>query len=81
MNCPNCGKVIDCHQCVTPWTEDIKPKAGDVTICIGCRCVLEFDSTENLRTVSVEKMGEFSPELQIVLKRTIEKIGQVKAMQ
>jgi len=40
--CPRCGKRNDDADAVGPDGERVRPKAGDIAVCIGCAAPLRF---------------------------------------
>jgi len=48
MGCPYCGYVIECA------TGTRLPSAGDISICIECLNILEFDENLAMKKLSVE---------------------------
>jgi hypothetical protein len=47
--CPHCGHRLDS---ASHLTERVKPRPGDLTICIACASVLRFDGALTVRQVS-----------------------------
>ena len=41
--CPKCGQELDS---MTAVGHDCPPEPGDITVCIGCGTVLEYDGTK-----------------------------------
>lgn len=59
-SCPECGKRLDA---ATGLTSDRPPKPGDISVCVGCHAVLEFDDYLRLRLVPVEDDRRSDPEV------------------
>ena len=55
--CPSCGKTLDAATNLDHHT----PEAGDVTVCLGCQSVLEWDENMKLRLCD---MGTLPPGVQ-----------------
>lgn len=51
--CPHCGHRMDS---ASHMTEKVKPKPGDLTVCMQCASVLRFDSSLAVRTISDEQL-------------------------
>lgn len=51
-HCPNCNHQLDAATALSG--EDVKPKKGDITICINCAEILQFD--KNIRPVKLTGM-------------------------
>ncbi len=50
-HCPTCKKLLDGFTAVD---HDKKPKAGDVTICVYCNEVLQFNDDMSMKLASAE---------------------------
>lgn len=61
-NCPVCNSQLDA---VTGITKDVKPKPGDITLCLYCGEVMEFTKT-GFKSVDIEKL---TPETQCDIKK------------
>jgi hypothetical protein len=51
--CPHCGHRLDS---ASHMTERVKPRPGDLTICMACASVLRFDGALTVRQVSDEQL-------------------------
>ena len=51
-HCPHCNHQLDAATAISG--EDIKPRKGDLTICIECAVILQFD--KNIRPVRLTGM-------------------------
>lgn len=40
--CPACSRQLDCSNTLGEPDEVVIPKAGDVTVCLGCQAILEY---------------------------------------
>lgn len=49
QRCPQCGRAFDT---ASHAIEAISPKPGDLTVCLGCASVLQFDKAMRNRVVS-----------------------------
>jgi hypothetical protein len=57
--CPACGFPFERATCTTG---DHQPKAGDLTLCIRCACVLIFTEGLGLELASTKVLRECTPE-------------------
>ena len=63
MKCPKCGYKIECH--ATIKNEKIKPKNGDISICLKCGAVHQF-MDDNLVDVTYNSLP-FNIKKQIIM--------------
>lgn len=54
--CPKCNEVMDA---LTNFEDDSTPREGDVSICINCLQILQFDSDLKLKLVTDEEFVDF----------------------
>lgn len=64
--CPNCGYAMDA---VTAAFEDVRPKPGDVTVCIKCAALLEFTDDMRYAPANTRRLA----------LETLEQLAQVQA--
>lgn len=55
-NCPYCSHKTD--SAVNEFDEDIKPSPGDITLCIICGEISEFDSEMQLIKFNISKLDK-----------------------
>jgi len=60
--CPYCGQVMDTHSSVG---EDIRPKPGDITICINCAEILQLDDKFALQKINAEILKDIQGDLEL----------------
>lgn len=56
-NCPQCNYFMDASTSID-GDEDIKPSPGDISLCIKCGAMLDFDDDMKLQFLSQEKFEE-----------------------
>lgn len=67
--CPGCGTTLDA---AAHPTEDVAPSAGDITVCLHCQEILQFDETLSLVRPSREEIDAAcreQPELRAAIFR------------
>jgi hypothetical protein len=69
--CPHCGHPIDGAAAVA---SERAPEPGDVTICIYCADILEFDEHMVLRRCDIEKLEPDFLDHVLALRRTAVRI-------
>jgi len=58
--CPTCGKSIDSAYDIA--SKKAKPLPGDISICVGCEEILEFDQNLTLIKCDQTKLNKFEKE-------------------
>lgn len=53
MECPACGYFADR---VTGIGHSQKPRPGDITVCVGCGCICEFDKDLQMVLIPEDKI-------------------------
>lgn len=53
--CPGCGQQFSAASNVKDTLAPIEPKAGDVTVCIGCSAVLVFEPDLSLHLITAKE--------------------------
>ena len=61
--CPKCGYFFDSATCVDETKGDIEPTAGDISLCVNCAAILEFDENLKLRMCDDKTINELDDEL------------------
>jgi glutaredoxin len=56
-NCPVCDTRLDAATTVD-GTPDVIPKEGDISLCISCTSVLEFDDNLELQTIDIKTLPQ-----------------------
>lgn len=51
--CLRCGHTLDAATCIS--RAGAKPRAFDVTVCVGCGAILQFDATMRLQPISEQQ--------------------------
>lgn len=74
--CPNCEKVLD--EASDPTGLRPKPEPGDITICIYCAQVCEFDSELNLIKLRPEVEKSLNPEEKLAMDTYVAAIKLMK---
>ena len=54
VNCPTCNRTLDGATCVD--NEDILPKIGDLSVCMYCGTILEYEDGLFLHAISDESL-------------------------
>jgi hypothetical protein len=54
--CPKCNEVMDA---LTTFEDDSTPSKGDISICINCLQILQFDSDLKLKIVTDDEFVDF----------------------
>lgn len=74
--CPYCGKRFD--RC-SSLTDDVTPKAGDLTVCIRCSCVMAFTETMRVRALTLGELESLrhNPELMKIVEKTVMAVREV----
>lgn len=65
-HCPHCKAYLDCASNIE--SETLRPKPGDVSICIKCGTFLEFDENLTLIYLSDEHFKQLAAKAQEQLK-------------
>lgn len=65
--CPCCKRVLDGASCLED--EKLMPNAGDITICIYCLTILEFDNNLKLLEMTNEQISELPHEMRMDLNK------------
>ena len=61
--CPKCGHLFNSATCVDETKGDIEPTAGDISLCVNCAAILEFDENLKLRMCDDKTINELDDEL------------------
>lgn len=70
--CPNCGYELSGATCIEKGKAKLKPKQGDLSVCLGCGIILEFTSELKTKMVSNKDLAELTnqfPETWMLLDR------------
>ena len=62
--CPNCGKITD--MATSTDGRDMNPSSGDISICIGCSTINQFDDDLTIIQMPIERINyirRFEPEV------------------
>ena len=62
MKCPKCGRVLDGASPINSEYEN-PPKEGDITFCMECRTIMEFDKDFNLREMTPDELNNLPQEV------------------
>lgn len=68
-HCPKCGSRLDA---ATHPTKDVRPTPGDITVCLHCQEIMQFDDSLLLRQPSnaeLEDIMREQPELRSLVFR------------
>ena len=57
MICPVCAYRMDAHTAINE-KEPAEPSLGDITICLNCMAVLEFEQNQMFRVISGKELAE-----------------------
>lgn len=60
-SCTGCGRLMDAAGTMGA-DDDSEPSPGDLTICIDCGTVMQFDADYSLKPVTIEMIMQMSPE-------------------
>ena len=71
--CPRCGHKLDAAS--TPDGSDHVPKPGDVTLCIECGCLFEFDSQMRVKKVDLHTLPRDVRAEVIRVQNAIHRVG------
>ncbi len=58
--CPVCGVLSDS---ASSLEKDVKPKPGDITVCIECRTVLQFNQDFSLRIADQKVVEAYAKQI------------------
>lgn len=75
--CPGCGHQLD--GATKPDDEKLKPKGGDVSVCMYCASISFFNADLTLRLVSQEELDGFEPKLLAELKQMVSVIKELRS--
>lgn len=75
--CPTCGNLLDGATC--PTEEDASPSEGDLSICLYCGTMLEFQADLTLCKLSDEKYAELPLGERLALDRAAAATAIVRA--
>lgn len=64
-SCPLCGKKLDA---ASDADGEERPSPGDVTLCIGCGTVFEYDGEMKLRVMTEAELSALEEEVQAQIK-------------
>jgi len=67
-NCPKCSKFINA---ATAVEGDSRPEPGDVTVCIGCSGMLQYDSNMKLKELSLQELASMDDEARTELLKAV----------
>lgn len=54
MKCPVCGYPLEMHTSFED--ENLRPRTGDYSVCVGCASLLEFDNKGGLGAVAKSEL-------------------------
>jgi len=60
-NCPQCNYFMDASTSID-GDENVKPSPGDISLCIKCGAMLDFDDDMKLQFLRQEKFEELDDE-------------------
>lgn len=69
MICPVCAYRMDAHQAINE-KEPVEPSPGDITICLNCTAVLEFERNQVFKIISGKELVEIkktNPEIVAII--------------
>lgn len=69
VNCPDCGKKLDTSSCIEKEVES--PKFGDLSVCFGCGCLMQFDEKLKLNKAPNLEDLRLDKETEVALVRMI----------
>ena len=81
-HCPTCNELLDA---ATPVSEKgVEPKVGDISVCLYCASILEWDENmdlipilnetiENLRTHNAKRYYEMTQMQKAIIRSSLEK--------
>lgn len=79
VHCPQCNHAFNA---ATNVDGIASPNPGDLSVCIGCGCALEFGQGYSLKALSaaeLEQIRQEDPEAFATLQTTIERIKNKRA--
>jgi hypothetical protein len=59
--CPGCGKMLEVDTAVK--NPEAMPQPKDLSVCLYCGVILEFDDTLHRIALSKEQIGKLEPEV------------------
>lgn len=54
VKCPTCGSKLDASTCITD--KDILPEKGDLSICVYCGTLLEYEDNQFVHELSEDSL-------------------------
>lgn len=72
--CPSCLYEMDCATCAT--REEVQPSAGDLSICLNCGEILQFNDILVLKPVAKGVLESLEPSKIALLQVVSERIKQ-----
>lgn len=76
--CPCCGKEMDCASPVDGVQS--KPVEGDLSVCINCAAVLQFDDKLMLKELTAEDRQSLPPVSQIELNAAVRAVKMLNGL-
>lgn len=73
ITCPWCAYRMDSHTVVSERKNAI-PKPGDISVCLNCAAILEFEQGDTFKPVNegvLQQMAETQPETFELLMRAV----------
>lgn len=77
-NCPKCQKHINAAT-ATDGDSGLEPTPGDVTVCVGCAGILQFDGSMKLKELSFEDLSSMDTETQAELLKAVNVVQELNA--
>jgi hypothetical protein len=65
--CPYCGHKLDCATVATGG--EVRPRPGDISVCIQCASILSYDERLKLRAVDENEMGTLDADTYLEVAR------------
>lgn len=67
--CPNCGYPLDGAAPANAPESDVSPKEGDLSVCINCGTILQFDANIQSRIFPIEELFELPDDFRLDIMR------------
>lgn len=68
--CPQCGKLLDSLAQAGGLVQQGQPQPGDLSLCLGCRSVLELTALGGYRLMRPEEIAALSDDERLDLEAT-----------
>lgn len=79
--CPTCKRKLDAAEAPTKYGGwKVRPRPGDLSVCLGCGEILEFKEDMQLAAISLNHMLELPPETSADLIRVQRRIRSMRPL-